>query len=149
MIEVSRNPMRAARVLVVDDERHIARFLEFVLEKAGYEVAVAHDGEQALEMVSQFAPDAVLLDLVMPKIGGLEVLRRLRAEERYRSIFVAILSARSFEASSEEILVAGANLHCEKPVAPSSLINNLLEFGIDPHVEDDSINNTEVVYGAA
>jgi response regulator receiver domain-containing protein len=73
--------IQPANVLVVDDERHIARFLEFVLKKAGYEVAVAHNGEQALAAVDGFEPDAVLLDLVLPGISGLEVLKRLRSDK--------------------------------------------------------------------
>jgi DNA-binding response OmpR family regulator len=134
--------MRAARVLVVDDERHIARFLEFVLKKAGYEVVVAHDGQQALAQVEQFAPDAVLLDLVMPNLSGLEVLQRLRAEDKYAGLFIAVLSARSFEDMSGEILKDGANLHCEKPVAPSSLLSQLSEFGITPLVTDGARSTT-------
>jgi DNA-binding response OmpR family regulator len=130
----STNAERAARVLVVDDERHIARFLEFVLKKAGYTVAVAHDGEEALAQVKGFAPDAVLLDLVMPKLSGLEVLRQLRADDRYAGLFVAVLSARSFEERGQEVLKAGANLNCEKPVAPSTLLSQLTEFGIPPRL---------------
>jgi hypothetical protein len=60
------------RVLVVDDERHIARFLEFVLKKAGYDVALAYSGEQALVAVEAFDPDVMLLDLVLPKLTGLD-----------------------------------------------------------------------------
>lgn len=125
---------RAARVLVVDDERHIARFLEFVLKKAGYEVAVAYDGEDALAQVERFAPDAVLLDLVMPKLSGLDVLQRLRANPLHKSLFIAILTARSFEERAGEIVQAGANLHCEKPVAPSSLLGQLAAGGITPQL---------------
>lgn len=128
------NPWRAARVLVVDDERHIARFLEFVLKKAGYEVAVAYDGEEALAQVERFAPDAVLLDLVMPKLSGLDVLQRLRADLHHAGLFIAILSARSFEERAGEVMQGGANLHCEKPVAPSSLLSQLAAGGIPPRV---------------
>jgi len=127
--------MRPARVLVVDDERHIARVLEFVLKKAGYEVAVAYDGEQALAEVKRFAPDALLLDLVMPKLSGLEVLKHLRADEQNARLIIAVLTARSFEDVSGEIMTAGANLHCEKPVAPSTLLRELLALGISPLIE--------------
>ncbi len=137
--------MRAARVLVVDDERHIARFLEFVLKKAGYEVATAHDGEQALAEIDRFAPDAVLLDLVMPKLSGLDVLQRLRAEPRHQGLFIAILSARSFEERAGEVMEAGANLHCEKPVAPSSLLSELASSGIPPKIRQMS---SEVLHEA-
>jgi two-component system alkaline phosphatase synthesis response regulator PhoP len=128
--------MRAAKVLVVDDERHIARILEFVLKKAGYEVAVAYDGEQALSEAQRFVPDAILLDVVMPKLSGLEVLKYLRADEQYANMVIAILTARSFEDLSEEIVTAGANFHCEKPVAPSTLLRKLSELGITPLIED-------------
>ncbi|MDX2034408.1 MAG: response regulator [Blastocatellia bacterium] len=139
---------RAARVLVVDDERHIARFLEFVLKKAGYEVAVAHDGEQALARIEEFAPDAVLLDLVMPKLSGLDVLQQLRANPRHAGLFIAVLSARSFEERAGEVLEAGANLHCEKPVAPSSLLSELAGFGIAPRIARIPGISSEVAHEA-
>jgi DNA-binding response OmpR family regulator len=137
-MKVSSGQMRPARVLVVDDERHIARVLEFVLKKAGYEVAVAYDGEQALSEVKRFAPDALLLDLVMPKLSGLEVLKRLRADKQNARLVIAVLTARSFEDVSGEIMTAGANLHCEKPVAPSTLLRELSTLGVTPLVEDET-----------
>ncbi len=135
-LKPTNGQMRPARVLVVDDERHIARVLEFVLKKAEYEVAVAYDGEQALSEVKRFAPDALLLDLVMPKLSGLEVLKRLRADQQYARLVIVVLTARSFEKLSGEIMAAGANLHCEKPVAPSTLLRELARFGVAPLVED-------------
>ncbi len=137
-MKVNNGQMRPARVLVVDDERHIARVLEFVLKKAGYEVAVAYDGEQALSEVKRFAPDALLLDLVMPKLSGLEVLKRLRADKQYAHLVIAVLTARSFEDVAGEIMRAGANLHCEKPVAPSTLLRGLSGLGISPLIADDA-----------
>lgn len=149
--KITHGQMRPARVLVVDDERHIARVLEFVLRKAGYEVAVAYDGEQALAEVKRFAPDALLLDLVMPKLSGLEVLKHLRADEQNARLIIAVLTARSFEDVSGEIMTAGANLHCEKPVAPSTLLRELLALGISPLVEDGggAVLGDRVANGAA
>jgi len=140
--------MRAARVLVVDDERHVARILEFVLKKAGYEVAVAHDGIQALGEVKRFAPDAMLLDLVMPRLSGLDVLKHLRADQQYARLVIVVLTARSFEDLSQEISTAGADLHCEKPVAPSTLLRRLSELGVSPLVRDgwEKAAANEVVY---
>jgi CheY-like chemotaxis protein len=150
-MNANHDQMRAARVLVVDDERHIARVLEFVLKKAGYQVAVAYDGEQALAEVKRFMPDALLLDLMMPRLSGLEVLKRLRTDERYARLIIAILTARSFEQMSGEILTAGANLHCEKPVAPSTLLRQLLELGVSPLVENSfgMVAVNEVAHGVA
>ena len=100
--------IQPAKVLVVDDERHIARFLEFVLKKAGYQVAVAHNGEQALAVVDGFEPDAVLLDLVLPGISGLEVLKRLRSDRKQARCVVIVLSACSFGHAPAEVMEAGA-----------------------------------------
>jgi DNA-binding response OmpR family regulator len=123
------NPSRA-RVLVVDDERHIARFLEFVLKKADYEVAVAYNGEQALAAVNTFVPDVVLLDLVLPGISGLEVVKRIRADANQADLVVIILSGRSFGDAPAEIVQAGANAHCTKPIAPSTLLKMLMDLGV-------------------
>jgi DNA-binding response OmpR family regulator len=125
---------RPARILVVDDERHIARLLEYVLRKEGYEVRVAHDGEQALAAVEKDLPDAVLLDLVLPGISGLDVLKTLRADKQYAGLTIAVLSARSFEDMPSELIEAGANFHCTKPVAPSTLLKKLIDVGVPPKV---------------
>jgi DNA-binding response OmpR family regulator len=123
-----------AKVLVVEDERHIARFLEFVLKRAGYEVAVVYNGEQALAAVEAFAPDVVLLDLVMPGLTGLEVLKRWRGDPQYAGLVVMVLSARSFGDGPAEVIEAGANDHCTKPIAPSTLLKKLADLGVPPVV---------------
>jgi DNA-binding response OmpR family regulator len=121
-----------AKVLVVDDERHIARFLEFVLKKAGYDVALAYNGEQALSVVEAFNPDVLLLDLVLPGVTGLEVLKRLRADAKHAKLIVMVLSARSFGEVPAELREAGANEHCSKPIAPSTLLSKLADLGVPP-----------------
>ena len=126
---------RPARILVVDDERHIARLIQFVLQKEGYQVGVAHTGEQAVAMVKEKCPDAVLLDLVMPDISGLDVLRELKAYEPSRDVPIALLTARSFEAEPEGLAQSGVTFHCTKPVAPSTLLKKLSDFGVPPIIE--------------
>lgn len=126
---------RPARLLVVEDERHIARFLEFVLKKEGYHVALAGDGEQALSMIESANPDAILVDLVLPGISGLDVLRQVRADEGNRDLVVLVLTARSFENTPEEVILAGADSHCTKPIAPSTLLRKLMDFGVPPRVD--------------
>jgi len=119
-------------VLVVEDERHIASFLEFVLKRAGYEVAVVYDGEQALAAVEACAPDAMLLDLILPGLTGLEVLKRLRADPRYARLVIMVLSGRSFGDVPAEVMEAGANEHCTKPIGPSTLLKKLADLGVSP-----------------
>jgi DNA-binding response OmpR family regulator len=124
-----------ARILVIEDERHIAKFLEFVLRKAGYEVAVAYNGPQALAAAEPFEPDAVLLDLVLPGMSGLEILKCLRADPRHAGLVVLVLSAHSFGDLPDELLEAGANVHCPKPIAPSTLLKKLLDLGVPPTMQ--------------
>jgi two-component system response regulator ArlR len=124
-----------AKILVIEDERHIARFLEFVLQKAGYEVVVAYNGAQALAAAEPFEPDAILLDMVLPGMSGLEILRRLRADPRQERTIIMVLSGRSFGDLPSEVMEAGANAHCTKPIAPSTLLKKLLDLGVPPTTE--------------
>jgi len=119
-------------ILVVEDERHIASFLEFVLKRAGYEVAVVYDGEQALAAVEAFKPDAMLLDFMLPGLTGLEVLKRLRADPRYASLVIMVLSGRSFGDVPGEVMEAGADQYCTKPIGPSTLLEKLADLGVPP-----------------
>lgn len=125
---------RPARLLVVEDERHIARFLEFVLKKEGYQVTLAGDGEQALSILEGVKPDAMLLDLVLPGISGIDVLKQIRAGKSNCDLVVLVLTARSFEDTPEEVILAGADSHCTKPIAPSTLLRKLIDFGVPPRV---------------
>ena len=124
-----------AKILVVDDERHIARFLEFVLKKAGYEVALAYNGEQALAAAEAFDPDVVLLDLVLPGLPSLEVLKRLRADFGHAALAVMVMSTQPFEELPAELREAGANAHCTKPMAPSTLLKKLADLGVPPSIQ--------------
>jgi two-component system phosphate regulon response regulator PhoB len=123
---------------VVEDERHIARFLEFILRKEGYQVTVAADGEQALASLDRAKPDAMLLDLVLPGMSGLDVLRRLRSDRRNSDLVVLVLTARAFEDTPEEVIQAGADSHCTKPIAPSTLLRRLMDFGVPPRFAESS-----------
>ena len=90
------------KVLVVDDEPNIVAALEFLLEKNGYQVRVAANGEQALEELDAFAPDLVLLDVMVPKVSGYEVCQRMRAQPKWRDIKIVMLSARGREVEVEK-----------------------------------------------
>lgn len=123
---------RAARILVVEDERHIARLLDFVLRKAGYDAVVASNAEKALEDMERRKPDALLLDLVLPGMTGLEFLRTIRARPVFSSCVVMVLSGHAFEHSDACLADAGASAQCSKPIAPSTLLRKLRELGIAP-----------------
>jgi CheY-like chemotaxis protein len=99
--------MTGRRILLVEDDRLLRRACEASLRQRGFSVAVAVDGEDALDKVRQSPPDLILLDLLMPRMTGLEVLRTLRAQEPTRGIPVLILSNSSREQDAEEIRTLG------------------------------------------
>jgi DNA-binding response OmpR family regulator len=119
-----------ARILVVEDERHIARFLQYVLEKEGYAVRVALDGRTALRDYASFQPDGVVLDLVLPDISGIEILRTIRQDPAGRNPAVVVLSAHTFEQGAAALDPGGRTVQCPKPIAPSRLLEKLREFGL-------------------
>ncbi|WP_353861298.1 response regulator transcription factor [Azospirillum formosense] len=108
------------RVLVVDDEPPIRRFLRTTLSTQGYDIAEAEDGAGALEAVRRRPPDLLVLDLGLPGIGGLEVIRRLRADGVATPIIV--LSSRADEAGKVEALDLGADDYVTKPFGMDELL---------------------------
>ncbi|OYD84001.1 response regulator [Azospirillum brasilense] len=108
------------RVLVVDDEPPIRRFLRTTLSAQGYDIAEAEDGAGALEAVRRRPPDLLVLDLGLPGIGGLEVIRRLRADGVAAPIIV--LSSRTDEAGKVEALDLGADDYVTKPFGMDELL---------------------------
>ena len=101
--------MTARRVLLVEDDRFLRRACEISLRQRGFAVTTAADGEEALRNVLAEPPDLILLDLLMPKMTGIEVLKTLRAEEATREIRVLILSNSSREQDVEEIKTLGVS----------------------------------------
>jgi DNA-binding response OmpR family regulator len=125
---------RPSRVLVVEDERHIARLLEHFLLKEGYSVTVAHAAESAYELIGTVSPDALLLDVVLPGMSGFDLLRKLRGEPRWKELVVIVLSAQWFNHDDPALAEAGATAQCPKPIAPSKLIRKLRDCGIPPQL---------------
>jgi two-component system, OmpR family, response regulator ResD len=109
-------------VLVVDDEPTIAEVVARYLERAGYRARVAGDGAQALALSAQSPPDLVVLDIMLPGIDGLEVMRRLREQERGSPARVILLTARGREAERIVGLRRGADDYVVKPFSPGELV---------------------------
>ena len=107
-----------AKVLIVDDEPNIREVVGLYLRRDGHEVVSAADGEEALSMFSSAVPDLVVLDLMLPKVGGLEVCRRMRAERRVPLI---MLTARGEEEERIVGLSLGADDYVVKPFSPREL----------------------------
>ena len=106
---------KARTVLVVDDEPNILLSLQFLLNKAGYEVRSAKDGEEALAEVARAAPDLVLLDVMMPKIDGFSVCKAIRDNPRWKDVRIIMLTARGRDIEREKGLALGADDYITKP----------------------------------
>ena len=108
-------------ILVVEDEDALSTLLQYNLEKEGYEVVVACDGEEALTLVSERLPDLIVLDWMLPKVSGIEVCRRLRQRTESRNVPIIMLTARGEETDRIRGLDTGADDYIIKPFAMSEL----------------------------
>lgn len=110
------------KILIVEDEKDIARMLDYNLKKEGYKTLIARDGEAALELASKELPGLIVLDLMLPKIDGLEVCKSLKAETKTASIPIIMLTAKSRESDKIVGLELGADDYMTKPFSPRELV---------------------------
>jgi DNA-binding response OmpR family regulator len=115
-------------VLIADDDADILSLVRAVLERAGNEVISVGDGARALASVAERKPDLAVLDISMPELDGLEVLRRLRADEETSELPVVLLSARAQEADVKLGFELGASAYVKKPFSPRELANRVAEL---------------------
>jgi len=113
------------KVLVVDDEEPILELLKYNLEKQGYDVKIASDGFIGVELAKRFHPDLVLLDIMMPKMDGVETCRQLRAIPELQNTFIVFLTARSEEYSEVAAFDVGADDYITKPIKPRALMSRI------------------------
>lgn len=121
-----------ARILVVDDDPDIQLLCRVNLEFEGYVVSSASDGAEALELVAERPPDAIVLDVMMPGMSGWELLDRLKSDEATASIPVVMLTAKTLEQDQLRGLVGGASEYVTKPFSPlrlSQAVNDVLAGG--------------------
>jgi two-component system, OmpR family, alkaline phosphatase synthesis response regulator PhoP len=120
------------RVLIADDEPNIVAALEFLLQRNGYEVHTARNGDEALSLIELHNPDLVLLDVMMPQRSGYDVCQRVREREDWRHIKIIMLSAKGRDVEVNKGVSLGADLYITKPFSTRELvakINGLLGTG--------------------
>ena len=112
----------AKKILACDDERHIVRLIQVNLERSGYQVVTAFDGAEALKKVEAERPDLIVLDVMMPKMDGFEVLKRLQANPETREIPVIMLTAKAQDADIFRGWSSGVSAYLTKPFNPLELL---------------------------
>lgn len=114
-----------AKILIVDDEAQIHTVLEKILVKEGFKVASAYSAEGALQEIAQNRPDLILLDIMMPKISGIDLCNQLRGDPKTKDILILILSAKDAQADRIDGLTHGADDYVSKPFHLRSLIRKI------------------------
>jgi DNA-binding response OmpR family regulator len=113
------------KILVADDEPNIVTALEFLLQRNGYDVRVARNGEEALNAIERDPPDLVLLDIMMPIKSGYEVCRRIRERPEWGHMKVVMLSAKGRDVEVARGMGIGADLYVTKPFSTRDLIDKI------------------------
>jgi DNA-binding response OmpR family regulator len=119
-------------VLLAEDEPNIVESLSFLLERAGFEISVATDGQQALESALEQQPDVLVLDLMLPKLDGYEVLRQLRSNPKGANLPVLMLTAKGQRIDRETALECGADLFMTKPFANAEITAAVTKLASEP-----------------
>ena len=118
----------AKSILVVEDEPNIVLSLQFLMKKAGFDVRVARDGEEALQAVEERAPDMVLLDVMIPKRDGYDVCQTIRSNPAWSDIHIIMLTAKGRDVDREKGLALGANDYVTKPFSTRDLTEKVKDI---------------------
>jgi two-component system, OmpR family, alkaline phosphatase synthesis response regulator PhoP len=119
--------MSSARILAVDDSATILEMIKAILTSGGYEVLTAADGAEALDVARSESPDLILLDVMLPKLDGYRVCRLLKFDQKYKSIPIIMLTAKTEEQAMATGIRTGANQYLTKPVEPERLLEAVAE----------------------
>jgi len=109
-------------ILIVDDEPNVVVPIQFLMEQQGYRVMIAERGEDALDLIYQYKPDLVLLDIMLPGIDGYEVCEIIRLNPNYRKVKIIFLTARGREEEIAKGLALGADAYITKPFSNTELV---------------------------
>ena len=112
-------------ILIVDDEPSIVVPIQFLMEQQGYNVLVAENGEDALDIIYKYKPDLILLDIMLPRIDGYEVCEIVRLDPRYRDIKIIFITAKGREVEIAKGLALGADAYITKPFSNTELVSKV------------------------
>ena len=120
--------MPGNKILIVDDEPNIVRSLSFVLNKEGYDVSIAEDGDQAMAMIRGSKPNIIFLDVMMPKKNGYDVCQEIKSDPALMDIHVVMLTAKDQESERAKGLEHGADEYISKPFSPMKILARVREL---------------------
>ncbi|WP_027418109.1 response regulator transcription factor [Crocinitomix catalasitica] len=116
------------KILIVDDEPNIVMTLEYAFKKKGYEVFIARDGSEAMEILKHNVPDMVLLDIMMPQVDGYQTLEWIRENEELKNVKVIFLTAKNKSTDVEKGMNLGVNKYMTKPFSVKKIVNEVTEM---------------------
>lgn len=116
------------KILVVDDDPYILMSLEFLMKKNGYDVMVARNGNEALDLITKSTPNLVLLDIMMPDVDGYAICKQIKTNHKLKDIIVVFMSAKSKEVDIQKGYDLGATLYITKPFSTRDLIKQIKEL---------------------
>jgi DNA-binding response OmpR family regulator len=120
--------MMMKKILIVDDEPNIVMALEYTFKKNNFEVFIARDGQEAMDILKVQLPDIIILDVMMPMVDGFATLEQIKKDERLQHCKVIFLSAKNKEKDIEKGLSLGANLYVVKPFSVKKLVEQVNEL---------------------
>lgn len=136
--------MAEKTILVVDDEKDLLDLIEYNLKKEGFNVLKAENGEEGIEKAKEFHPDLVLMDIMMPKMDGMEAVEKMRKDDELKSIPIIFLTARSDEKTEVEGLNKGGDDYITKPISTTKLISRIKAVLRRFDETEEEVNRLEV-----
>ncbi len=116
------------KILIVDDEPNIVMSLEYTFKKNNFQVFIARDGEEALEILKTEVPNVIILDIMMPKVDGYATLEQIKKDEKLNNTKVIFLSAKNKESDVEKGMLLGADAYMVKPFSVKKLVEQVNEL---------------------
>ncbi len=125
---VTQKTVAMRKILIVDDEPNIVMSLEYTFKKNNFEVFIARDGQEALEILQNQLPDVIILDVMMPLVDGFETLEQIKKNERLQHCKVMFLSAKNKESDIEKGMALGADAYLTKPFSIKKVVEQVNEL---------------------
>lgn len=125
MLQKNTDMENGYKILVVDDENDILEFIQYNLKREGYDVHLAHNGQEAITQAKRLKPDLILLDVMMPVLDGIEACKIIKSDPDFAATFVVFLTARAEEYSEIAGFNAGADDYISKPIKPRVLLSRI------------------------